>query len=465
MALRALMLRKQANDLNKQIADLREKAAGFEAREADIAKMIEEAETEEERSAVEEEITAFETEKRETEEGVADLEGQVSTIERELEELEAAQEPAPAPAEDPEPTPEPTNERSFTIMNKRNLFRTMDMQERTALFEREDVQSFIAQVREAIGQKRAISGAEMLIPDVFLGLIRENIEGYSKLYKHVNVRQIGGNGKAVVMGTIPEGVWTDCCGTLNELAIGFNDIEVDCWKVGGYFDICNATLEDSDIDLASELLSVIGQAIGLALDKAILFGLGTRMPLGIFTRLAQTEAPADYPATARPWADLHTSNIKTVANSKAGVELFREFLKATGAAKGKYSRSGKVWVMNEATHTDLVAEAMTINAAGAIATGVNMTMPVVGGDIVILDFVPDNVIIGGYMDLYLLAERAGTKLAQSEHYRFIEDRTVFKGTARYDGQPAIGEGFVAVGIHGTAPSASGITFAPDEANE
>ena len=463
MALRALMLRKELDQLNKQLAELRAKAEGFTAREAELETAINEAETDEERNTVSEAVEAFENEREEVTGEIAGLEERVSGIESELEALEENQDPAPAPAADPEPKPE-NRERGFTIMNKRNIFRSMDVQTRDALFAREDVTNFLTQVRTAIKEKRAITGGGLLVPEVFLGLIRENIMEYSKLYKHVNLRQIGGNGTVVVMGTIPEAVWTDCCANLNELDLTFNDAEVACWRVGGYFDVCNATLEDSDIDLASELLTVLGQAIGLALDKAILFGLGTRMPLGVFTRLAQTAAPADYPATARPWADLHTSNIKSIASSVKGIDLFRTFLTDTAAAKGKYSRGEKVWVMNETTYTALVAAAMTIDAGGAIVAGVNGQMPVIGGVIEVLDFVPDNVIIGGYFDLYLLAERAGTRLDQSEHVHFIQDRTVFRGTARYDGLPVIAEGFVAIGINGTTPSASGITFAPDTAN-
>ena len=460
MALRALMKRKELERANKELAELRSRRDQLQTREAELTQAIEEAETEEERTAVEEEVAAFEADRQEVDEGIAGLEERVGTIEQELAEIEQAQEPAPAA-----PAPAAESERSnVTTMNRRNIFRAMDMQERTAIFAREDVKEFLMRVREVMKEKRAVTGAELLVPEVFLGLIRENIMEYSKLYKHVNVRPIGGSGRAVVMGTIPEAVWTDCCGILNELALGFADVELDCWKVGGYFDICNATLEDSDIDLASELLTVLGQAIGLALDKAIVYGLGTRMPLGVFTRLAQTSEPADYPDTARPWVDLHTSNIKTIASSVTGIELFRAFVIDTAAAKGKYSRGEKVWVMNETTYTALIAAAMAVDAGGAIVAGVNGVMPVIGGKIEVLDFIPDNVIVGGYFDLYLLGERAGTKLAQSEHARFIEDRTVFKGTARYDGQPAIAEGFVAIGIGGTTPSASGITFAPDTAN-
>ena len=86
-------------------------------------------------------------------------------------------------------------------------------------------------------------------------------------------------------------------------------------------------------------------------------------------------------------------------------------------------------------------------------------MPVVGGIIEVLSFIPDNVIIAGYFDLYVLAERAGSRFASSEHVRFLQDQPVFKGTARYDGAPAIAEAFVAVGI-GAAPTATAVTFAP-----
>ena len=98
-----------------------------------------------------------------------------------------------------------------------------------------------------------------------------------------------------------------------------------------------------------------------------------------------------------------------------------------------------------------------------VVTGMQQAMPVVGGAVELLDFIPDNNIIGGYGQRYLLAERAGTTLAQSEHVRFLQDQTVFKGTARYDGTPAIAESFVLIGIGGTTPATS-VTFAEDKAN-
>jgi len=115
------------------------------------------------------------------------------------------------------------------------------------------------------------------------------------------------------------------------------------------------------------------------------------------------------------------------------------------------------------TKNVLIAKAIVFNAAGALTASITNTMPIAGGEIVILDFMADNDIIGGFGSLYLLAERAGSQLAVSDQVRFVEDQTVFKGTARYDGLPVIGEGFVMVNIANAAPTTT-TTFGTDVAN-
>ena len=226
MALRALMKRKELTGLNKQLEELRAKSETFATREAELEQAIEEAETEEEKAAVEEAVEAFENEKAENEEEIRSLEERVEGIENELEEIERAQEPPapeePAPAE-PEKKEEP-EKRGNEIMNKRSIFAKMDMVKRNEMFERDDVKAFLTEIRSAMREQRAVTGGSLTVPDVFLGLIRENIMEYSKLYKHANVRQISGNGRAVVEGTIPEAVWTDCCADFSELNLAFNDV-------------------------------------------------------------------------------------------------------------------------------------------------------------------------------------------------------------------------------------------------
>ena len=465
--LKVLLLRKKIDAANKALEALRAKDAEFAKREAELEQAINEAaeaegeDAAEAQKAVEEEVEKFDQEKEEHEAAKKSLEDELTELESGLEAEEAAQDTSEAPK--PQPQAEERKEEKMITRNK--FFRGVDVD---AMFQRDDVKAYLSEIRSCIKNKRELTNVGLTIPEVFVGLIKENVENYSKLYKHVNVQPIAGKAREIVQGTVAEAIWTECCAVLNELNLAFNDVEIDCYKVAGYYKVCNAVLEDNDVQLATKLLEALSQAIGLAVDKAILYGRNSasaqKMPLGIVSRLAQTSEPANYPATARPWVDLHTSNIISLSAGLTGAGLFKQIVLASGAAKGKYSRGGKVWVMNETTYTKLMAETVSVNANGQIVSGVAGTMPVVGGVIEVLDFIPDNTIIGGYFDLYMLGERAGAQFAQSEHVFFIQDQTAFKGTARYDGQPVIAEAFVAIGLEATTPAASSVAFAPDEAN-
>lgn len=476
MALKALMLRKKIDLKKKERSALEEQRKQLLTREAELETAVSEVNTEEEEQAVQESVDQLIEEKEKLEETVDALDNAIKELEEELEALEEAQDTTP-PASEPTPAAE-SGERSKKKMNnlershaqaRDRVFGNMTRTEQTEMIQRDDVKAFLASVRDAMqskSAKRSINNIGLTIPEVFLGLLRQNVILASKLYKHVTVSNIRGEGRILVSGDVPEAVWTECCANLNELDMTFYQDSFGCWKLGGYFVVCNANLEDSDLDLAAEVLSTLAQSLGFTDDKTIIFGTGVNMPQGIVTRLAQESQPAGYAPTARPWVDLHTTNIKTIANTYTGLALFQQLVLAAGAAKNKYSRGDKVWVMNEFTHNFLMAQAMSIDASGAITSGINGTMPVIGGMIEILpdSIMPDYNILMGYYDLYRLIERAGEKFASSEEYFFLSDQTVFKSTVRWDGKPIIAEGFVLIGINGTAPTTTA-TFKGDGANE
>lgn len=461
MALKVLLLRKKLTEKQEALANLERAAEGFKTREEELAADIEAAQTEEEKAVVEEAAEAFDAEVTKNTADQEAVRGEIAQMESEI--REAEENTRQARSGDAGKNERKDDKPMNNSVETRTRFFGMTAQQRDAFVAREDVKEFLQRVRELAHQKRAVNGAELLIPTVVLDLLRETIGSYSKLMRHVNLRSVPGKARQVIAGAIPEAVWTEACATLNELDISFTNAEVDGYKVGGFVAICNATLEDSDIALAQEIITMLGAAIGLAVDKAILYGTGVKMPMGIVTRLAQSSDPEGSKIT-RPWVNLSATNILSItAANSTGTKLFQNVLKAFGAAKGKYSRGTKFWAMNESTYNTLLAEAMSINASGAVVSGMNTTMPVVGGAVEFLDFIPDGNIIAGYGDLYLLAERAGTAIGQSEHARFVEDQTVFKGTARYDGMPVIAEGFVVMGINGATPTTS-LTFAEDKAN-
>ena len=464
MALKQLLKRSQlaaaqaeANKHKEQRAAIDERRSALETREAAAAAALEELtveSTQEERAAVEAEVSAIEaetealnadTQAHEAEQ--ARLDGIVAELEREIEELDKRSNP---PAEPAKPKPEERGRKEEKMTNRTKFF-GMTHEQRDAFFARDDVKAFVSSVRTAC-QTRAISGGKLTVPETMLEIIRDNIGEYSKLAKYVTVRRVNGTTRQNIMGTMPEGIWMEATGALNELDMSLNQITVDGYMVGGFIPVHNTLLDDSDLNLGAEIMIALAAAVGKGIDYAILFGTGHKMPVGIMTRLAQTVKPSNWDDNAPEWTDLHTNNIKKLDLSTAtGTAFFAALIEALGVAKPKHSDGRAFWVMNRKTHIKLMTKALEFNAAAALVAGMNNTMPVIGGEIVEFedDKLADDEIIGGYGSVYLLAERGGAEITSSEHVRFIENQTVYKGFARYDGTPVFGEAFVAVNFANT----------------
>ena len=463
MALKVLLLRRKLTDKQTELRGLEKTAEGYEAREAALAADIEAAQTEEERSVVEDAVEAFEAERTANTEQQEALRADIQALEAEIRTAEDAAREArtgkPAGSERKDVTHMETAE-------TRTRFFGLTIQERDAFIQREDVQAFLTRIREMKGQNRSVTGAELGIPTVMLDILRENIGRYSKLISRVRYKPLKGKARQNIAGTVPAAVWTEAAGSLNELELSFNQIEMDGYKVGGYLAIPNSTLEDDDnLNLAYEVMDMMGQALGKAIDLAIVYGDGKKMPVGYMSRLAASSQPAWWGTDQGEFTDLHTSHIlKLNVAGATGVEFFQALIGALAVADPTYSQSGEpTWVMNHKTHMDILARALAFNAAGALVAGMSNTMPVIGGLIVELPGMPDHEISGGFLDVYTLVERAGANVRSSDIPLMIQDQTLFVATQRMDGKPAVGEAFVGVSYDNTDVTTTH-HFAPDYAN-
>lgn len=469
MALKAIMLRRSMEKKQAELEALRQKDAEFQTREAELETAINEAETPEQEQAVTEEVEKFDADKTAHEEAKSALTGEIEGLEAELTAAEAA---APTRSKREHQKRERNENHMETNISIRSLpmsqraFDALPMEQRSTIVMREDVREFFAQLRSMKGQQRGVSGAELTIPVVFLDLISENMYRYSKLLNRVRIRNVNGEARQTIAGTVPEAVWTEMCGAINELTFDFNQVTTDGFKVASYVPVCNSILEDNDINLASWIVEMLSESIGLAMDKAILYGKGaaSKMPLGIVTRLAQTTKPVDYPANAPAWVDLHESNLLKVDGTLGPVAFWEALALAAGNTFTHYSRGRQFWAMNSKTYAKLRSKLIAFNYEGSLIAQYPGVMPVVDGDIDVLEFIPDGDIIGGYGDLYLLTLRAGMTIESSREAQFIQDNTVFKGKERADGTPVIPGAFVGININNAAVTTV-MNFAADTAND
>lgn len=471
MSLRQAVIAKQLREklaelkrTGEEKEQLRARREAYTAEEAEVAAALDEVDenTSDEDSKAADELAQeceqhgkeLEEAEKENETKRADLQATIEKLQSELDELNNR-------AKDADEADKP----GFSMRKKEDekkmetrKFFGMTMQERDAFFADPEVREWLPKVRSLMAEKREITNAEVKIPTVALPILRDLTAENSKLLPKVNLRRLNGDGRQAITGTIPEPVWTEMCGALNKVGLNFNSVTVDGYKLGAYIPVCNALLDDAK--LAEDILHAFGVGMGFAIDKAIAYGTGTGMPLGIVTRLTKTTAVSG--RALMNWVDVSETQVHSTSKTK--LSLFEDLITFSGDLKSDYTNGETFWLMNNKTKTKLMVAALSTSAAGAIVTGLGNTMPIIGGDIVTREFMPDDVIVGGYGDMYLMSERAGVQIDESKHYRFVQDETVFKVTARYDGLPVIPEAFVAIGINGATVTADAVTFPTDEAN-
>lgn len=480
MPLRNLVLAKSIKKKRGELEALQAKDAEFEQRESDLLASIDAAQTKEEREAVETAVSDFDAEQAAHEQAKTALSDSIKALEDELSALENRPMPAPAQA-----AAEIKTERMMTMtpmstgvipglasirtlpMNAR-AFDALPQAQQQAIMADAGTKQFIANVRALRGVNTSVTGADLAIPVSILPVINENRFRYSKLLNRVMVRNVRGEVHQPVGGLNPEAVWEECCDALNELNFAYSMYALTCHKVGGFVLICNSLRQETDIDLLADLIEMMSEAIGKAKDKAILYGKGPAfsMPSGIVPRLAQESRPDGYPATAPAWVDLHTTHLITIDGTLSGAAFWSALRVAAGNTYTPYARGEVSWAMNSKTYALLESKAIATTVTGEWVAIIGGNLPVVSGQIDVLEFMPDGDIVGGYFGLYLWAQHdsavIGTEVAGFTLR--VKDATLVFGRERADGLPIIPEGFVALNIMGNAVTTT-MDFPGNSAND
>ena len=190
------------------------------------------------------------------------------------------------------------------------------------------------------------------------------------------------------------------------------------------------------------------------------------MPLGVVTRLAETSQPSDYPANAPTWVDLHSTHLISLDSSLTGAAFWAALRVATGNAYTLYARGELSWCMNSKTYALLESKAIATTVTGEWVALIGGRLPVISGQIDVLEFIPDGDIIGGYFALYLWAqhEMAYVGTDRTGYTLRVKDATLVFGRELANGVPLIPEGFVGINIAGNSVTTT-LPFAGNTAND
>jgi len=413
MALRKLILAKKISERSSKIEALREAETQLRADEAEVAKAVDEAETDEDMKVVEDSADELEKKLDENAKAIADLEKEKAELEAELADIEEDQPKAKEDEEEGE-------ERQMTKKINTRDAGVMSIRESLQV---EEVRSFYQNINSAMTEKRSLTGEEKVIPQVVLDRIESKLGDYSVLINEVTVETLNGTGRAIIAGDIPEAIWTEMTGALKEIEDKLDGVELDGYSLGGFVPVPNSIIEDALINLASYVEDRIAKAIAKALDKAILKGEGTtkKQPVGVVTS-AKTEN-------------------KVSSNGKIADLIAKLALVDTDGTGGEV-----IAVMNRATYYSKIVPQTLAVAANGVATG-SFALPF---RVVLSAYADDNQVVLGDFKQFLLAQRSAIRIESSTDVKFVEDQTVFKGVGRYDGKAVKPEAFAVVTLDAPA---------------
>lgn len=410
MALRQLILNKKIKERSAKITELRADETKLKDEEVELEKALDEAETDEEVKVVEESADELEKKIKEKSDEITKLETEKAELEAELAEIE-----------DEQPNNEEKEDGEKRKMAKKVQTRNNDVMTIRESLQIENVRSFYQNIANAMVEKRSLTGAEKVVPTEVIDRIESKLGDYSTLIGEVTVEKIGGTGRAVIAGDIPEAIWFEIGKTaLDELEDKLDGVELDGFGLGGYVAVPNIIIENSLINLASHVEDRLAKAIAKALDKAILKGTGTKQPTGV--------------VVSAPTANKVTSD-GTITDLIA--KLAKVDTDGTGGEV--------IAVMNRATYYSKIVPKTLAVAANGVLTG-SYALPF---RVVLSAYADDNTIVFGDFKQFLLAQRSEIRVESSTEVQFTSDNTVFKGVGFYDGKATKAEAFAVVTITAT----------------
>ena len=415
--LKQLKISKALELKRQQLQELETQAANILKRNESTQAALSEAKTEEDLNLLETEITTIENESRELEENKKTVADEIEALEQELQDIQ----------ERASSTNKEKKTKEKGAVEHMNRLQVRELLKNGEYYKRSEVIEFY----EKFKNLRAVTGGELVIPEVVVNRIMDILGDYSTLYPIVDRIQVKGTARVLIDTDTTPATWVEQNAALPVGDVGtIASIDFDGWKVGKVTFVDNFMLQDSVINLDFYVSSKIARAIALALDIAILSGTGAvgKQPAGILPAIPE-------------------ENKVTVA--EAGANMI-DYVKPIGLIDTGLDSVGEITaVMRRSTYYAYLLElSINVNAAGDVVGKLpNLTRPdILGVPVVFNNAMPTDQILYGDFKQYTLVERENISVDSSEHIRFVEDQMAFRGKGRFDGKPTKEQAFALVTI-------------------
>ncbi len=234
--LKQLKMQKALEIKRNKLKEIETKMNGVLKRAEDTKKALEESETEEDIKTIEQEIEEIEVEKNGVEIEKKTVETEITELEKELEEVQEKERNSTKKNQ----TRDKGVDESMNRMQVRELLKTGEY------YKRSDVIEFYDKFKNL----RAVTGGELMIPEVIVNRIMDILGDYSTIYNLVDRIQVKGTARIIIDTDTAPASWVEQNASLPVGDVGtLAYLDFDGFKVGKVTFVDNFLLQDSVINL------------------------------------------------------------------------------------------------------------------------------------------------------------------------------------------------------------------------
>lgn len=272
------------------------------------------------------------------------------------------------------------------------------------------------------------SAVDQLVPATVINRVFDNLVADRPLLRAIDMVNVGLATEWIFSVGVNPAFWGTLCANIQELQDkGFRRVDINQMKLSAFMPVCKAFLElNSPEWLARYVVTVLTEAIQMALELAIVDGTGQNQPVGMRRSINNVTTGVHNVTTAKEIAQLDpaTSGEIMAALSKItiedGVVIERNLNPADVAL-----------VVNPQTYWKRIFPMYTTQTLNG-AYVQNLPLPF---NLIQSTAVPEDELVIGVARDYFFGLGMGTRITSSDEYHFVEDERIYLAKMYGNGQP------------------------------
>lgn len=279
-----------------------------------------------------------------------------------------------------------------------------------------------------INAGEGFSAVDQLVPATVINRVFDNLVADRPLLRAIDMVNVGLATEWIFSVGVNPAFWGTLCSNIQELQDkGFRRVDINQMKLSAFMPVCKAFLElNSPEWLARYVVTVLTEAIQMALELAIVDGTGQNQPVGMRRSINNVTSGVHKVTTVKEIAQLDpaTSGEIMAALSKItiedGVVIERNLNPADVAL-----------VVNPQTYWKRIFPMYTTQTLNG-AYVQNLPLPF---NLIQSTAVPEDELVIGVARDYFFGLGMGTRITSSDEYHFVEDERIYLAKMYGNGQP------------------------------